>query len=163
MFFLFLFSYLCLSYLHDRLFCLPPPPDSFIKFRSLLLRSLCLSVCATSATKSKNNPKKKKPPQKDSLLFFLPSISLAALRSFLQYLLLVGYSYYRPQDCQNCLLFLDVRGTPFAEKCECIFDHFWTSAWYTALSYWEGLGLGNEISAKSSSPGKIYIKVILWS
>lgn len=59
MFFLFLFSYLCLSYLHDRLFCLPPPPDSFIKFRSLLLRSLCLSVCATSATKSKNNPKKK--------------------------------------------------------------------------------------------------------
>lgn len=72
MFFLFLFSYLCLSYLHDRLFCLPPPPDSFIKFRSLLLRSLCLSVCATSATKSKNNPKKKKPPQKDSLLFFLP-------------------------------------------------------------------------------------------
>lgn len=60
MFFLFLFSYLCLSYLHDRLFCLPPPPDSFIKFRSLLLRSLCLSVCATSATKSKNNPKKKK-------------------------------------------------------------------------------------------------------
>lgn len=164
MFFLFLFSYLCLSYLHDRLFCLPPPPDSFIKFRSLLLRSLCLSVCATSATKSKNNPKKKKkPPQKDSLLFFLPSISLAALRSFLQYLLLVGYSYYRPQDCQNCLLFLDFRGTPFAGKCECIFDHFWTSAWYTALSYWEGLGLGNEISAKSSSPGKIYIKVILWS
>lgn len=163
MFFLFLFSCLCLHYLHDLLFCLPPPPDSFIKFRSLLLRSLCLSVCAVWAINSKKIILKKKPPQIDSLLFLLPSVSLAAWGSFPQCILLVGYSYYRPQECQNCLLFLNFRGTHFAGKRGCIFDHFWTSAWHTVVCCWAGLGLGREISAKSSSPGKLYIKACLWS
>lgn len=106
---------------------------------------------------------KKTEPQKDSLLFLLPSVLLAAWGSFPQCILLVGYSYYRPQECQNCLLFLNFKGTHFAGKCECIFDHFWTSAWHTVVCYWAELGLGSEISAKSPSPGKLYIKAFLWS
>lgn len=122
MFFLFLFSCLCLHYLHDLLFCPPPPPDSFIKFRSLLLRSLCLSVCAVWAINSKKIILKKKPPQIDSLLFLLPSVSLAAWGSFPQCILLVGYSYYRPQECQNCFTFLELQGNTLCRK---TWMHFW--------------------------------------
>lgn len=55
--FLFLPSFLSLPYLHDLLFPVSLPPDSFIKFRPLLLRPLCLSSCSMW---DMGNEKKKK-------------------------------------------------------------------------------------------------------
>lgn len=122
MFFLFLFSYLCLSYLHDRLFCLPPPPDSFIKFRSLLLRSLCLSVCATSATKSKNNPKKKKttterfPP-------VLPSVNLLGSTGILSTVPPSGWVFIlQTPGLSELFTFLGCQGNALRRK---MWMHFW--------------------------------------
>lgn len=121
MFFLFLFSYLCLHYLHDLLFCLPPPPDSFIKFRSLLLRSLCLSVCAMWAIKSKNNPKKNRTTKRFPPV--PPSLSVVGSMGILSTVHPFGWVFIlQTPGMSELFTFLELQGNTLCRK---MWMHFW--------------------------------------
>lgn len=146
--FLFLSSYLCLSYLHDLLFTVSLPLQT-----ALLNSDLCfwdLYVWAPVPCKPPRAKQKKK-------------VKIPLCSSSPQW----PWQHRDPFHSTSFWLGIQVTDCLFGPQgnvmCKKMWIHFWqptTCAWHNVPPFWAGFGLESEISADSSSPGKLYINRI---
>lgn len=140
---LFLPSFLCLSYLHDLLFSVSLSPDSFIKFRPLLLRPLCLSSCSMWDMESKR--------KKSRFPHIPPPLNVRGSTGLLSTAHPSGWAFRFLAAVLPVLL--TILGPQGNTACKKMWIQFWQQLGIKYHPFWAGFGLERGIICKQNFCG----------